>query len=264
MPDELGARMKHYEAAERFEPGLPIIVRIDGKNFSGYTRRMDRPWDRRLTEAMQETAKWLVAETNARIGYTQSDEITLILWEDDPKSQVFFDGKVQKIVSVLAAMASVRFNKEIRARFDRELPDAYFDARAHTVPDQVEAANVLLWRQLDAVRNSVSMLAHHHFSHRSLLNKSVPEMLAMLAEKSVLWDTFPSDFTHGTAFARQQVLRGFTDEELARIPEFHRPEPGAVFKRSVVQRVPLLPRWAPIEERVAFIFGSPPEMEKSA
>jgi len=179
--------MKGYEDHGRFEPCLPIIVRIDGKSFHTYTRGFDRPYDKWMSAAMWATTKFLVEQTCARIGFTQSDEITLILYSDDPKSQVFFDGKVQKIVSVSAAMASVRFNQLMSGRRNRVQLSAYFDSRAYTVPDKGEASNVLLWREMDAVRNSVSMMAHHHFGHGALKKKSVPEMKAMLSSIGKPW-----------------------------------------------------------------------------
>ena len=253
MNDVFGDRMKGYEDSGRFDPCLPIIVRADGKSFSRYTRDFDRPWDARMTDAMCSTTRFLVEQTSARIGYTQSDEITLVLYSDNLKSQVFFDGKKQKIISVVAAMATAHFNREMRGHFGGTLPDAYFDARAFTVPSKVEAANALLWRELDATRNSVSMLAHHHFHHRALLGASVPLMKEMLAIRGVVWTDAPSSFTHGTYYRRMEVLRPFTAEELARIPEAFRPAPETIVARHAVGRMDVMPDQ--MAERVALIFG---------
>lgn len=259
MNDSFGDRMKGYEDSSRFEPCLPIVVRIDGKSFHTYTRKFDRPWDEAMVSAMQATTEFLMEQTSAKIGYTQSDEITLILHSDEPKSQVFFDGKVQKIVSVTAAMASVCFNRAMAARSYKILDPAYFDSRAYTVPDKMEASNVLLWRELDAVRNSVSMMAHHYFGHNALRGKSVPEMKSMLTAVNKSWEYAPRSFTHGTHYVRSQVELLLTDEELARIPEKYRPLPELLVKRNIVQRVDRMPGTA--EERIALIFGAPPLLE---
>ncbi|KKL92895.1 hypothetical protein LCGC14_1880070, partial [marine sediment metagenome] len=108
MSDNFGDRMKMYEKAEsgrRFMPLLPVYARLDGRSFSRFTKGFNRPYDKRMSEAMIDTTKYLVEETNALIGYSQSDEISLVWYSDSIDSQIFFDGKIQKMVSVLAALA---------------------------------------------------------------------------------------------------------------------------------------------------------------
>jgi tRNA(His) 5'-end guanylyltransferase len=98
----LGDRIKHYEkmeTAEKFMPMLPIVARLDGRSFSKFTKSMTKPFDIDMTAIMQEVTKYLVKETGADIGYTQSDEITLVFWQRDYGSDVFFAGKKQKMVS---------------------------------------------------------------------------------------------------------------------------------------------------------------------
>jgi tRNA(His) 5'-end guanylyltransferase len=252
--DTLGDRLKQYEDHSRLTPAQPVIIRIDGKSFHTYTRNFERPWDPRIVTAMQTTTRFLIQETGARIGYTQSDEITLILHTTKPKSQLFFDRKTQKIVSVAAAMASVHFNRTIAGLCPGNLPDAYFDARAFTVPNEAEASNTLLWRELDAIRNSVSMLAHHHLGHRATGKKSVPHMLAMLAEVGVDWESCPRAFTHGTHYLRTETNLPLTPERLQQIPEQHRPPAGTSVRRTVIEPVTMP---AGIKQRIALIFGDP-------
>lgn len=138
---------------------------------------------------------YLVQESNALLGYTQSDEITLVLYSDSAKSLIFFDGKIQKMVSVLASMCSVKFNELLKEEFEEELPLTFFDCRAFTVPNKMEAANAVLWRELDASKNSVSMLARHYFLHRQLQNKTSKEMQEILfQEQNVNWNDMPTFF----------------------------------------------------------------------
>src|SRR6185369_15347403 len=111
--DDFGDRIKRYEAGETeqyFMPLLPIYARIDGRCFSGFTSGLRRPYDERITRAMVETTRYLVEETHARIGYTQSDEISLVWQQDRYDSESLFGGKVHKLVSVLASMATAKFN----------------------------------------------------------------------------------------------------------------------------------------------------------
>jgi tRNA(His) 5'-end guanylyltransferase len=150
MKDDFGDRMKRYEAAETeryFMPLLPV-----------YTRGLCRPFDPRITRAMVETTKFLVAETNARIGYTQSDEISLAWLQDRYDSEVFFGGKVQKLTSVLASLATAKFNHVcledvgLAERARQQLP--VFDCRVFQLPNRTEAANAFLWREKDATKNA--------------------------------------------------------------------------------------------------------------
>jgi len=102
MSDSLGDRMKLYESAEasrRFMPLLPVLARIDGRCFSSFTKGMERPYDSVMTDMMIATTAALVSETNACMGYTQSDEITLAWHSTDLKSQIFFDGRIMKMTS---------------------------------------------------------------------------------------------------------------------------------------------------------------------
>ena len=103
MGDDLGDRMKRYEGGDTFMPLLPVLVRLDGKNFSNFTKGLERPYDERLSKLMVATATVLAEETNAAIAYTQSDEITLVLFSSCFKSQIYFNGKASKVISILAA-----------------------------------------------------------------------------------------------------------------------------------------------------------------
>jgi tRNA(His) 5'-end guanylyltransferase len=262
--DPMGDRMKEMERVEagrRFLPGLPIVARLDGKCFSGYTRGMQRPFDERLTRTMREVTRYLVEKTNARIGYTQSDEITLVYCSDDPKSQVFYDGKIQKMVSVLASMATARFAIEVEAAFGREMPMALFDCRVFAVPSHEEATNQVLWRELDASKNSVSMLARHHFSHKSLQSLTAKQMQEKLfSEAGVNWNDQPDFFKRGTFLQRRSVEKMLSPEELERIPEAHRPPAGVPVRRTEVREL-AMPRFSTVANRVEVIFdGAEPKV----
>lgn len=261
----LGDRQKDYESREtsrRFLPMVPIVARIDGRCFSGFTRGMERPFDTRMIEAMVETTRGLVAETHARIGYTQSDEITLVWLAERYDSGVFFDGRVFKMTSVLASLATVLFYQAILksglASFAGRRP--HFDARVWQVPNREEAANVALWRNLDATKNALSMASSAHYSHRELHGKNGADMHEMLFAKGVNFDAYPEAFKRGTFVRRVVFDRPFTPEELARIPEKHRPPPDAVVTRQEVRAVPM-PPFSRVANRVAVIFdGAEPEL----
>jgi len=243
----LGDRMKSYERPEtgrRTMPLLPVVARLDGRAFSGLTKGLQRPYDKALMRVMHDVTAYLVDETCARIGYTQSDEITLVWQQDDVRAELFFDGKLQKMVSVLAALATHRFQQAVRRHLP-ELQDrvAVFDCRVFTVPNRAEAANCVLWRELDATKNSISMAARTRFSHGQLQHKTGNEMQAMLLEVGINWNDYPADFKRGAYFQRAVVERSFSADELAHLPPQHRAvrDPTLTVRRSVVRQLSLPP-----------------------
>ena len=196
--DALGDRMKDsYENRTRY--ALPrrtyTIIRLDGKAFHTYTRGLDRPYDEKLMHDMADTAMFLCKQiAGSRLAYTQSDEISLLLTDfDTPKTQAWFDGNIQKIVSISASMATARFNELRPGRL------AFFDSRVFTIADPVEVRNYFVWRQKDATRNSISMAAQAYFSHKQLHGKSSGEMQEMLwSQHGVNWNDYDPRFKRGT------------------------------------------------------------------
>lgn len=259
MEDEFGDRMRGYEAVEtsrRFDPNLPIYARIDGRGFSKFTADMEKPFDARMSAAMIATTEYLVEKNHAKMGYTQSDEISLVFIADGEGSQVIFNGRVQKLVGVLASMASAAFTRGILAtpgfeHYAERLP--HFDCRLVQLPSLEEAANMLLWRERDAQKNSVSMAAQAVFSHKSLQGKSAREMKAMLAEAGIDYDAYPDYFKRGTFLRRVTEQRKLTEAERMAIAEPHRPPPEQTFLRSSVRSL-AMPDFHTVANRVAVIF----------
>lgn len=256
--DDFGDRMKGYEAVETsrtLDPMLPIYARIDGRSFSAFTKGMERPYDPRMTKAMIETTKALVAETHARIGYTQSDEISLIWLVDSPTSQIFFNGKIQKMVSIIASLATVNFNNQIRKigfedKYLDKLP--HFDARIFQLPSLMEGANAFLWREMDASKNAISMAAHALYSTKELHGKNSYDKLLMIQEKGIDYDAYPASFRRGTFVRRVTREVTLTPETLSKIPLLKRPN-GPVLRSSVEEIK--LPTFRDVTNRVDVIFN---------
>lgn len=264
--DDLGDRMKAYEAAETARtlmPLCPVYARIDGRCFSSFTRGMDRPFDQAMSDAMIATVSHLVDATHARIGYTQSDEISLVWLSNDYKSEMFFGGKVQKMVSVLAGMATAAFTKAILAgpHAERALYMPHFDARVFSLPNRAEAANAFLWREVDATKNAVSMAASAYYSAKALHGKKSAEKQEMLFAKGINFNEYPAFFKRGTFVRRVVRERTLTADELAGIPEAHRPDAGTTYLRSTVERIEM-PRFGSVRNREAVIFdGAEPVLD---
>lgn len=262
----LDTRMKIYENIEserRFLPLLPICARLDGKCFHQFTKKLNRPYDVHLSTLMESAAKYLLEETQALIGYTQSDEISLIWYSDDYKSQIFFDGRIQKMNSVLTSLLTAFFNNHLTSYLRANTNGtALFDCRVWQVPTQEEAVNMLIWRELDATRNSISMAAHFYYSHSELQGKSSDEQQEMLFQKGVNWNEHPVFFKRGSYFQKQKVLRSFTAEEIDKLPVRHeaRKNPDLKIERTEVKRLSL-PPLTKVTNRVAVIFyGAEPEI----
>ena len=115
IKDSLGDRMKGYENISRnyLTRRIPAIIRIDGKAFHTFTRGMKKPFDRILMSTMQDVMKYLCENIQGCVfGYTQSDEITLVLTDYEKiTTDAWFGYNIQKMSSIAASMASVAFNK---------------------------------------------------------------------------------------------------------------------------------------------------------
>jgi tRNA(His) 5'-end guanylyltransferase len=207
MPDDLGKRMKkQYEfRARTFLPRRTYtILRLDGKAFHTYTEGLERPWDPQLMQDLADTGVFLCEQIQGtNFAYLQSDEISLLLTDfSKPTTEAWFDGNVQKMVSVAASLATARFNALRPGKL------AFFDCRAFTIPDYTEVVNYFIWRQRDAIRNSVSMAAQRWFSPQELHGKSSLEQQEMLfQEKGIDWNSYPVRFRRGTVVQRYPVTQ---------------------------------------------------------
>lgn len=219
---EFDKRMKKYEYVTRtyLTTRTPAILRVDGRAFHTLTRGFKRPFDEVLAGAMQDTMKYLCENIQGCVlGYTQSDEITLVLVDYKTlETSAWFDYNIQKCVSVSASMATMAFNREFNDRFwfyhqeHRSEEDekylialerakekgAMFDARVFNIPKE-EVCNNILWRQQDAIRNSIQMVGHANFSDKQMHGKNTSEIKEMLlSEKGIDWNDLPTKFQRGS------------------------------------------------------------------
>lgn len=261
MNDNLGDRMKIYEGIEtnrKFIPTLPVVARIDGRSFSKFTKGMEVPYDNRMSASMVQTTLELVKATNAIVGYTQSDEITLMWYSDDINSQIFFDGRIFKMTSQLSALATLHFYKNASIHLPEFIhKNPTFDARVWQMPNLVEASNVFLWREWDAVKNSITMAASHYYSHKELHKKNGSDMQEMLFQKGVNWNDYPDFFKRGTYVRRSTRDIKFSTEDIEKLPKNHaaRTNPDLVVTRNVVEVLEDFPILSSIQNRVDVLFN---------
>jgi tRNA(His) 5'-end guanylyltransferase len=266
MTDDHGDRMKNYEAAwdARLDVMLPIYARLDGRSFSRFTRGMERPFDMNMSAAMIATAIGLVERTHARIGYTQSDEISLVFLAENPESDILFGGRLQKLTSVLASLATALFTARVMvdddfAPYRNRLP--HFDCRVCQLPSKTEAANMVVWRYKDARKNAILSAAQSVFSPKQLFGRHGGELLEMLRGRGIDFDAYPEFFKRGAFVRRRTVLRELGAAELARIPEKHRPTGAVARSETAVVTCDFLA----CSNREAFLFdGAAPQFEEQS
>jgi tRNA(His) 5'-end guanylyltransferase len=233
----IGDRMKGYEHTSRsfLQRRTPVIVRVDGKAFHTWTKRLKDvdgslttgPYSREMHKTMMSTAHTMMQlMQNATLAYTQSDEISILLndWKT-LKTDQWFGSNVQKIASVSASIAATAFNLFYDGEAQNIYDLAQFDARVFNLPKE-EVTNYFVWRQQDATRNSINMLGQFHFSHKALHGKNVSQVQDMLMlEKGVNWNAQPTwakrgscvipnpdSFDSSAAFVPDEVIPIFTKD----------------------------------------------------
>lgn len=217
--DGLGDRMKSYEKVTtglKMIPKMPILIRLDGVAFHSFAKKFDKPFDVVLSDAMALTMQDMCKEVQTCVfGYTQSDEITLILnLPDKVKSEPYLGGRLFKEIGITASKCTRIFNSNfikcannacndgrITAEqllvYMKKYDKADFDCRVWNMPEW-DIINNIIWRQQDAVRNSIESLGQYHFTaselHKKNCNK-VKEML--LTDRNVIWEDLESRFKWG-------------------------------------------------------------------
>jgi tRNA(His) 5'-end guanylyltransferase len=226
--DDLGDRMKKYEAVTRFV--LPrrtyTILRVDGRAFHSWTRGLAKPYDGFFMNLMDDAATALCEQIpGAQFAYVQSDEISVLAVDFlNINTEPWFEGNVQKWASISAAVATMAFNRSLMefkkddpegiVLIVKKEPNAVFNARVFTIPDLIEVENYFVWRQQDAERNSVMMLARAYASHKQLAGKKRAEQHEIIHAAGDNWAKHPANFKHGRVVRKTQIV----NDPISRFP----------------------------------------------
>lgn len=238
---DLAERMKGYEKRNRYylQRRMPVILRLDMRAGHSFTKGFERPFDEVFIKTIQETAKYLCENIqNCKLSYQQSDEITLLLVDYEKiNTDCFFEYRVDKLCSIAASMATMKFNQVFKKLSYRESENmeiicrknpylenrdyltkisnvhtnsaekgAMFDCRCFNIPKE-EVTNCIYWRQLDATRNSIQMVGQAYFSHKELQNKSCNDIQDMLmTQKDINWNDFPTYQKRGSCCVRNYMI----------------------------------------------------------
>lgn len=251
MKDALGDRMKSYYediSKTKLLRRTPVILRLDGKAFHTFTRGFKKPFDPILVKAMQETMKYLCENIQGCVlGYTQSDEITLVLVDYNKlETSAWFDYEVQKMTSISASMATLAFNRILRDLVSDFMPrdeeeqkyrdslvkavdkGALFDSRPFNMPKE-EVTNCILWRQLDAERNSILSLAQSLYNNKEIEKLNLKELKTkMEEEKGVIWGNLPTTLKRGSCCVKiYQKITGGEYNSATGYKDHYTPTPDA-------------------------------------
>lgn len=248
--EELGTRMKRYEAKlnSKILPSESFIIRLDGRSFSKFTKKFNKPFDIVFIKSMCKTMMDLVEEFHPQTGYMHSDEITLIFdskYSNEEYNKMLklykncknkikihmFNGRIQKILSLISSFCSIRFNyhlnniiEPIADKYDKSfimLVKSYkqiFDARIliFNETDKHEILNHQIWRSIyDCERNSISTYAHTYFGTKKIMNKTCLDMIEMLKEKNIDWiKDIPMFIKHGIYCKKILVEKEFNGKKI--------------------------------------------------
>ena len=250
--DSLEKRMKSYEAIPKnfLTRHIPVIIRLDGKAFHTFTRGMKKPFDNILMQTMQETMKYLCENIQGCVfGYTQSDEITLVLKDYEKIStDAWFGYNVQKMTSISASMATLAFNKffeencnivwdnyyeawnhaEEENKYNEmlygKINKALFDSRVFSIPKD-KVCNCLIWRQQDATRNSIEAVGQANFSQKELQKKNLNQIQEMLfSQANINWNDFPTECKRGSCCYKRQVEKEVIISKTKEVKKINRNE----------------------------------------
>lgn len=252
--DSLEKRMKSYESISKtfLTRRIPVIIRLDGKAFHTFTRGMKKPFDNILMQTMQETMKYLCENIQGCVlGYTQSDEITLVLKDYEKiNTDAWFGYNVQKMTSISASMATLAFNKyfeenirildeilftgdledcidfdyNYREILNNKLHKAMFDSRVFSIPKD-EVCNCLIWRQQDATRNSIEAVGQANFSQKELQKKNLNQIQEMLfSQANINWNDFPTECKRGSCCYKRQVEKEIIIPKTKEVKKINRNE----------------------------------------
>ena len=202
-------------------PNSYVLAMVDGHCFSKMIKnKFDKPFDDMFIKMMNETAKYLCENIQgAKFAYTQSDEISILITDfDTPMTDSFFGFRLCKMQSLIAAMATAKFNQIYvklvndykgfnLKKFDmKEYPTYTFDCKVWTVPNANDAYAWFLYRQTDCIKNSKAQTAQAYLSHKSLVGLTSDEMIIKLKdEKGIDWNKFENDKKYGRVIKKVET-----------------------------------------------------------
>lgn len=206
-----------------------IVVRLDGRGFSKFTKKFTKPFDRHFSDAMISATKFVSEKFGALVSYTQSDEITVVIEGD--KNGHNFAGRTDKLLSLMASTVTVKFYQQLSKHYDIDEAPPTFDARIMAFTDLEDALSAVVNRLIDCRKNSVGMFSHHHFGHKANMNKTTNDKIKMITENGLVWEDIDNHYKYGTLVKKETYTVDVNDSD---IPEQYRGNVSTVIRRWYV------------------------------
>lgn len=216
--DNLEDRMNYFRdlADYKLIPNSYVLAMVDGRGFSSkIKKRFKLPFDDTFIDIMNQVAAYVCKEIQGcKFAFAQSDEISFIITDfDTPESDSFFGYRLCKMQSIIAGLATAKFNqliwKELLAtpcstenlvQMMEDQPLYHFDCKCWNVPTHNDAIGWILYRQNDCIRNSKQQAAQTYLSHKALVGKHTDEQIELLKrEKGIDWNT---EYDDGKKYGR--------------------------------------------------------------
>ena len=237
----LKERMKYLQWLRdyKLDKDSYILCHIDGRAFSKMIKkRFKLPFDDEFMHMMDETAAYVCENVQgAKCAYVQSDEITIVItsfkYEGDEliNSSAFFDYRLCKLQSIIASLATAKFNqlytlwminedsdKSIKQQIN-EIPLIQFDCKCWDVNTYDDTFAWFKFRQNDCIRNSKQQFAQAYCSHKDLLNKNSDEQVEYCNLKTGNdWNALSGKYKYGRIVYRttypMQTINPKTNEPI--------------------------------------------------
>lgn len=170
--------MKDFEvySSLKVPKNSKIIVRLDGRSFHKLARDLNlvKPYDENFYRVMSKVCNDLFKEFSPVFVYTFSDEISLLL------DKIPFDGRIEKINSVIASFTSSSFVLHYDENFKK--PPS-FDSRIIPISDE-DILKYFKWRQDESWKNCI---ASHgiSFLKSKYSNKRANDMITGLKSSEI-------------------------------------------------------------------------------
>jgi len=220
----LEEKMKKFEknTTHYLTSGEPVIIRLDLKGGSKFTKNFRKPFDFVFAESMKETMKYLCENIpTASLGFCNSDEITILLIDYQTGNiNNWYDGRQSKIESLSAANASVMFNKtfeRIVNMIDPTINDLFEEYRIKLIKDfgfnEDEIEDGTLEKQCQDYRMALNL--NPHFDCRAF---NIPKDEVV---NNIHWRQMDclrnAKSTLAQAYFTQKQLNGKSGEEMLEI-----------------------------------------------
>lgn len=227
--DSLKNKCEYYRSLTdyRLLPNSNVLVMLDGNNFSTLVKNnFSLPFDDDFINMMNHTALSLCNQVpGVKFAYTQSDEISLLITDyDTPVTETLFNGRLCKIQSILAGIATGEFNRHFIAymlnknnvdlyrtktvtEFLTKMKMAKFDCKAWVVPGINDVYAWFLYRQHDCIRNSKQQTAQTYLSHNALVGLDSDLQIQRLFDtKGIDWNEFEDSKKFGRFVYKEKQM----------------------------------------------------------